>query len=323
MLLSKPSQNQMVSVIMPTYNHADFIERAIESVCQQSYDNYELIIIDNYSEDNTEIIVKSYQATNSKINYLKYKNNGSIAASRNHGISNAKGDYIAFLDSDDCWYPEKLENTMNILIGNLEIDVLCHGLIRKTKNKILNKIIPGPKIKEGSLYQKMLLQGNFMLTSATTVKRNVFLAINGFDERSDYICVEDYEAWLRLAKEGRRFFFLNEILGELFVHENNSSSSISRSSVNLRTVVNTHFNNAFPNSGLKRLWKYQRTIAITFCTEGRNWHEKGRHWKAINCYLRSLTIFPFSIRTWGFLVIAILHVEILLEKLNLYTLYSD
>ena len=308
---------------MPTFNHAAFIGKAIDSVCQQSYENYELIIIDNFSQDDTENIVTSYLTKNSKILYLKFNNNGSIAASRNYGISQASGEYIAFLDSDDCWYFEKLEKTMNILIGNLEIDVLCHGLIRKTKNKILNKIIPGPKIKEGSIYQKMLIQGNFMLTSATTVKKEVFQAINCFDERSEYICVEDYDAWLRLARAGRRFYFLNEVLGELFVHENNSSANIARSSMNLREVINAHYFVAFPKESFQRYWQYRRTIAITYCTEGRNWHEKGRRWQASGCYLHSLRIFPFSLRTWAFLAICILRIERLLERLHIFTLFSD
>src|SRR3989304_8476363 len=96
----------LVSVIMPTYNHARFIGEAIGSVLNQTYPNLELIIIDNYSEDNTEEIVSSYK--NQRVKYFKFRNHGVIAASRNYGMRHAQGDYIAFLDSDDLWEPTKI-----------------------------------------------------------------------------------------------------------------------------------------------------------------------------------------------------------------------
>src|SRR4030067_1754459 len=87
---SKP----LVSVVMPTYNHERFIVEAIESVLNQTYKNIELIIIDKYSEDNTEVIVRSYATVDSRIRYQKVRNNGVIAASRNAAIKLAEGDYL-------------------------------------------------------------------------------------------------------------------------------------------------------------------------------------------------------------------------------------
>ncbi|MBA7530747.1 UDP-Glc:alpha-D-GlcNAc-diphosphoundecaprenol beta-1,3-glucosyltransferase WfgD [subsurface metagenome] len=101
------TKQPLISVVMPTYNHGRFIGDAINSVLNQTYRNLELIIIDNFSEDNTEKIVTSYK--DDRIKYLKFKNNGVIASSRNYGIKHSRGEYIAFLDSDDVWLPEKLE----------------------------------------------------------------------------------------------------------------------------------------------------------------------------------------------------------------------
>ena len=96
----------LVSVVMPTYNHAQFIKDAIDSVRGQTYLNWELIIIDNYSEDNTRDIIEAY--ADDRIRYVQFRNNGIIAASRNRGIEQAQGEYVAFIDSDDVWLPEKI-----------------------------------------------------------------------------------------------------------------------------------------------------------------------------------------------------------------------
>ena len=97
----------LFSIILPTYDRSNLIKTAIESVINQEYKNWELIIIDNYSKDNTEELVKNF--SDKRIIFIKFKNNGIIAKSRNYGVKLAKGDYIAFLDSDDWWYPQKLK----------------------------------------------------------------------------------------------------------------------------------------------------------------------------------------------------------------------
>ena len=97
----------LVSVIVPTYNHATHLSRALRSVFKQTYKNWELIVVDNHSTDNTEALVKSFNS--SRIKYLKINNHGVIAVSRNAGIEVAEGEWIAFLDSDDFWSEDKIE----------------------------------------------------------------------------------------------------------------------------------------------------------------------------------------------------------------------
>ena len=101
------SEQSLVSVVMPTYNHAQYIGEAITSVLNQDYQNLELIIVDNFSEDNTEAIVNGFN--DQRIQYYQFANNGIIAASRNYGITKASGEFIAFLDSDDIWKEGKLK----------------------------------------------------------------------------------------------------------------------------------------------------------------------------------------------------------------------
>ena len=103
----KEQTHPLVSVIVPTFNHGHYLGRALQSVINQSYTNWELIVINNHSTDNTDEVI--FGLSDKRINHFKIHNNGVIGASRNAGIKLAKGEWIAFLDSDDWWHPDKLK----------------------------------------------------------------------------------------------------------------------------------------------------------------------------------------------------------------------
>lgn len=111
------SMNELVSIIMPSYNTADYIGESIKSVQAQVYSNWELIIVDDCSTDNTDDVVKSFLA-DSRIRYLKNERNSGAAVSRNRALREVKGRWIAFLDSDDLWVPEKLEKQIGFMEKN-------------------------------------------------------------------------------------------------------------------------------------------------------------------------------------------------------------
>ena len=191
------TKQPLVSVIMPTYNHAKFIGEAIDSVLNQTYKNFELIIIDNYSKDNTEKIVASYN--DERINYLKFKNNGVIAASRNYGIKHSRGEYIAFLDSDDMWLPEKLEKQISVFRVSNEIAMLYTRLKTIEGDVISNRILPeNGKYKSGSIFKSIYLW-NFIACSSVMVKRSVLDQVGLFNTDPNLIAVEDADLWLRIA----------------------------------------------------------------------------------------------------------------------------
>ena len=127
------------SIILPTYNRAKELKKSIESVLSQTYENYELIIIDNYSIDDTDNVLKNI--SDSRIRIIKIHNEGIIAKSRNLGISISKGIYIAFLDSDDLWYNNKLE-ICYCTINKNNSDFLYHEMIINTNHfKLMKKNI--------------------------------------------------------------------------------------------------------------------------------------------------------------------------------------
>ena len=111
------SMNELVSIIMPSYNTADYIGESIKSVQAQVYSNWELIIVDDCSTDNTDDVVKPF-LVDSRIRYLKNERNSGAAVSRNRALRETKGRWIAFLDSDDLWAPEKLEKQISFMEKN-------------------------------------------------------------------------------------------------------------------------------------------------------------------------------------------------------------
>ncbi len=191
------NKQPLVSVIMPTYNYARFIGEAIDSVLNQTYKNLELIIIDNYSKDNTEKIVASYK--DDRIKYLKFKNYGVIAASRNYGIKHSRGEYIAFLDSDDMWLPEKLEKQIKIFQVSNEVAMLYTRLKTIEEGIISNKIFPeNGKYKSGNMFKSIYLR-NLIACSSVMVKRNILDQVGLFNTDPNLIAIEDADLWLRIA----------------------------------------------------------------------------------------------------------------------------
>lgn len=218
----------LVSVIVPTYNHADYLHEALQSVLSQTYSNWEAIVINNYSEDNTIEIVQSFSEP--RIHLLNFHNNGIIAAARNHGVLHAKGEYLAFLDSDDIWLPNKIERQLEIMRQNN--NSLCHTDIKNidatgslTKNKNLIK-----KIKKKFLYggYKQLLVSNTITTSSVIIRRD-FLSSIRFDEEPHLIAVEDYYLWLFLYNvDERSCYFLDEELVKYRQHDSSISAGYNR-----------------------------------------------------------------------------------------------
>ena len=118
------NKSPFFSVVIPTYNCADFLKRALSSVFVQTYQNFEVIVVDNSSTDNTEDVLNSFD--DKRLTVKNVNNNGIIAHSRNKGIKNAIGDWIAFLDSDDVWNSDKLMKVKNAIKQNPKVILICH-----------------------------------------------------------------------------------------------------------------------------------------------------------------------------------------------------
>lgn len=254
----------LVSVVIPTYNHGHLISEAITSVLNQSYKNFEIIIIDNYSQDNTEEVVKSFK--DKKINYIKFNNKGIIAASRNIGIKNTKGELVAFLDSDDVWYKDKLKYSIKAFQKNADIILSCHNEYCVRNNKIIKKYNYGPYTE--NMYYSLLFKKNCVSTSAVVAKKDVLIKTGGFLEDEKFIGCEDYEYWMRLSKEGK-FYFINKVLGEYRIHGTNIISNPIKLANNVFNVLELHYNKLSKNEQKKNKKKFALRKARVFasCTK--------------------------------------------------------
>lgn len=238
-----------LSIVIGTHNHAHFLPDCLQSVRQQSYQDFEVIVVDNGSTDDTRKVVE--ELAWDKLRYHYQQNTGSIAGSRNTGIRLAKGDYVAFLDSDDLWYNNKLKKTMDVLEDHPEIDLLTHDLYIRRDGLIkgIGKVGPAHK----NMFKRLLFYENCVAGSATTVKRSVLLEVEGFDERKEFVNAEDYETWLKVAYLNKKFFFLNECLGEYRIHNSNVSLNLALTCPNEINVIKKHFGNYKSRNPVKYL----------------------------------------------------------------------
>lgn len=224
------------SIIIPTYNNAYFLKKAIKSIENQTDNNFELIVIDNYSTDETSQIINKSKINN--LVYKKIKNNGVIAKSRNMGIDVSRGDWIMFLDSDDFFYKNKINFYNKNLSDNF--DIACN------LKKIVNLDNGTSKIwrhesNEKQLYASMLISGNKFITSASVVKKD-FIKKNNifFNERKDFVTAEDYDFFLNVTFKGARVRFFNEVLGDYSYYTGSQSSNYALHKNSIQNVLKQH-----------------------------------------------------------------------------------
>jgi len=216
-----------VSVILPTYNRARTLGRAILSVLNQTYQDFELLVIDDASTDDTSELIHSID--DPRIRYIRHQDNHGAGAARNSGIKAAKGRFVAFQDSDDQWLPESLEKRVNKLHASIAEDshtgLVFSQFIREKGKKATvfppNHIVPSKE----NIYPK-LLEGNFISTQTTLVKRECIDDVGAFDEKLP--CLLDWDLCIRLSKKYRCVF-----MDQALVIVTSSPDGISSSYINM------------------------------------------------------------------------------------------
>ena len=208
-------ENELVSIIMPTYNCANFIGKTIESVLNQTYSNWELIIVDDCSKDNTEEVVKAFN--DSRIKYNKLENNSGAAIARTEAMKIASGTYMAFLDSDDLWKKDKLEKQLKFMKeNNYNFTCTAYEQVNEAGEK-LNKII---KTKKRADYNRILLDcpvGNS--TVMYNVEKLGKFEVPNIRKRNDD-CL-----WLQILKKEKYIYGMPEVLMEYRIRSNSISSN--------------------------------------------------------------------------------------------------
>ncbi|MEL6468755.1 MAG: glycosyltransferase family 2 protein [Cyanobacteria bacterium J06623_4] len=247
----------LVSVVIPAYNAADYLPETIRSVIDQSYSNWELLVVDDGSTDATPTIVQRFHEADERVRHVP-KVNGGVSSARNLGAKEAKGTLLAFLDADDRWLKDKLLTHVNYMSAHPEIGVSFARveLIKsdgQTTHKLTNNVV-------SRLHPQDLFYSNpTVTTSNLVIRRDIFLSVGGFDEAMQYN--EDVELLFRMAfysdqTSGQALAGIDNVLVQYRLHDSGLSSTLSKMEAGwlrlmekARTVapslVETHYNAAY------------------------------------------------------------------------------
>lgn len=249
-----------ISVIIITHNRADLLSKAMDSVLTQTYREFELLIIDDASTDNTEELVLKYSKKDSHIKYYKNKTNLGISKSRNRGVFLSGGEYIAMLDSDDYWIDkEKLGKQKEHLDKHQDLAIIGTAIsCVDEKGLILKEDIYFKEDKE--IREKMLLKNQFA-QSSVLFRKDVFDRLGGYDESLDI--GEDFDLWLKMGEHYKLANLANTMVAYL-VHSRGVTKKRK-----LKTILETdrivrRYKNKYPNYCKARIKTIFRLIKILF-----------------------------------------------------------
>jgi glycosyltransferase involved in cell wall biosynthesis len=240
----------LVSVIIPTYNCARYIATAVESVLAQRSEDLEVLVIDDGSTDATRETLARF---GEQIDYI-YQTNSGVSQARNKGLAVASGRYVAFLDSDDAWYPNKIHRQLEALSENPGA-AACYSAFTVTDSTLspLNVHTAEP---QSSVLEDLLLRGNWVSTPSTVIcERGLFTKVGGFDPELS-LCA-DWDMWLRLAAVAE-FVYVDEPLVRYRKHDGNMSGNVALLEQDSIRVLEKGF--AMP--GLSQSLRLRREAAI-------------------------------------------------------------
>ncbi|MHB0977644.1 MAG: glycosyltransferase [Candidatus Aquicultorales bacterium] len=221
------SHEPVASVIIPAYNGAAFVSGAIDSVLDQTYGNIEIIVVNDASTDDTEQVVGAYS---DKVVYVGREQNGGIGAARNTGIAQATGEFLAFLDADDIWLPDRVSLCMAAFTRRENVGLVATNTLVWDEKRGTKTPLWGSVVKTGDRITKRILRDNFMSASGGMVSREALEAVGGYDET--LTAAEDYDLWYRIARS-----FEVELVEEPVTvwryHTASYSSNVERQVLNL------------------------------------------------------------------------------------------
>ncbi len=244
------------SIILPTYNQSEFLKKSIKSILSQTFKNWELLIINNNSTDNTDNVIKSFK--DNRIKVYKINNENILAKSRNLGIKNSSSEWLCFIDSDDIWHPKKLEITKKY-IEEENGDLFYHDLNFINKKFIFFKKKIQDKSKKITypVIKYFAYNGNGVGQSSVVVKKKILEKIGLISENKDKYSWEDFDTWIRISQLTNNFIRIPKTLASIWVGSENISN-LNRNiinNLNIKKYYNKIFYNSIdPKDKNKKLW---------------------------------------------------------------------
>lgn len=220
----------MVSIVIPTYNRADMLFECLNSILYQSYNNFEILVVDDGSNDHTELIVSKLK--DDRILYFKLDKLGNISYLRNYGLEHSSGEIIAFCDDDDVWLPDKLEVQLPYL---KQFDFICSNAeLVGAENQKLGRKYFSDSFGSFILTTKHLLTKNYVIASSVVLNKGIIPKMP-FDISRYKSTAEDYDLWIKLSLK-YQLFFLNEPLIKYRVHANLTFDRINLPKIYMNSI---------------------------------------------------------------------------------------
>jgi len=301
-----------VSVLIATFNCAKYIAGAIDSVLDQTCTDYEIIIVDDGSTDETKPIIKTYLNKKSdKIKYY-YQENQGLACARNNAIKYSKGKYLAFLDADDKWAPRRLESGVNILDNEPDIGLVHSNDIKIDENgDLLKGYTKHKKHLSGYISEDLLLRKIHIQGATVLFRRECLDKVGSLDPHLTYLGAEDRDLWYRISKE-----FKVKYVDRKLAYYRIRKDSLSRNTTNMLKARYYIVNKFYPSNRGKIVLRKRILSAIHMeIADSLYWFSK-KYSKAIEEYLKAIAIYPLNFTYYLHLGKAIF--KYLISKLNIY-----
>lgn len=278
----------VISVITPTYNRARFLPAAVASVLSQTFGDFELIIVDDGSEDNTPDVLKPFLADR-RVRYVYQENQGQSHA-RNLALKQATGDFIAFLDSDDVWAPDKLEKQLAVFRANSEVDIV-HGdeAIINEQGSVVS--LQNMRRYSGRITRYLLADNSVSITTAL-VRRRCFDEMGGFD--TSVGVADDYELWLRFSARYCYQYEPGIVASYRVMADQISSDKRRRYAANERIIQQFLARYGEVLSPGERRWG----LARFYCRKARYFASAGERGKAVGAIAGALHNAPLDSVVW-------------------------
>ena len=293
-----------VSVIIPTYNRAELLPLAVKSVLEQTFQDFEIIIVDDASTDNTEEIVNSL--SDKRIKYILHETNKGESWTRNTGLKNGKGEYIAWLDDDDEWLSDKLQRQVAILDhSSKEVGGVYTGQVNidGTTGRVLSTRLAS---KRGNLFTELLSGGCYIAPSSLMLRTSCIEKVGWFDK--SIIFGPDTDMWVRIAKEFQ-FECIEEPLTKYRIHEKRLSTNFDRLIEGRGKFLEKY--DQWYKKHPKSFSKACLETGILHCLNGNP--AEGR--KAL---LRAVSLYPWRIKPYLILVLSCLGTNVFRKVTNLW-----
>ncbi len=273
----------LISVVIPTSNRARLLEKAIDSVLNQTYNNFEIVIVDDASSDDTESVVLNYH--DKRISYIRLDTAKGGNFARNLGVKQSNGQYIAFLDDDDEWLPSKLYKQLQIFEKDESIGLVYTGAeVIHTAYDSKYKIMPQ---KMGDLSTSILTFNYIGTTSSVMIKRELFEKVGGFD--IDMPQLQDYDLWIRVCQLSK-IGFVKESLINYYVHTctNQITSSVSKNQKAIE-MIDKKYESLIAKLSEK---EQKKRFCQRYNAVGKRKLKSGEKKEARKCFIRSFLSSP-------------------------------